>query len=509
MSTTYTFGHGQHTNAFRRATLAGLVGRTVHVSGDAGPGGGCGLPWNATGVIVRCNFTERWADDGDGENGPSPYVAGIDAHERPNDETDAQGLGLRLTEPFNVDGPPDDDDDAYKAGEVLPLDYGPDRDDLDARSPLWANVLEEIESVDVAEDDCGGAGVVIDGGIGGGYRDCDGCDSCEDDGLPLDSDDGAQAPLARPDEDMPEPPEPITDDDSRALLAGAAAYYTRLADLYVGYGPHATRDNARRLAALATYARLRVTREPSSVPEPPADAPMPAGTRIAVESGSQRHEHHGTVITWDEWSTSPLCESSRTPLPRKPPESPAKRDRLYVPYRADSGVVTYAKRPLVRPLANEPEPEPEPVEPGEDDYLLSFNARDGYVVGDGVKVLVHADDRDDVIEALAQQMEEDGYWPNVWETNDHGNMTLLNVGLEAAVIVCTRRRDAAWAVVEQREQDLHQALTIERAFGERDATRIIGRYRNALEYHETSVRLLTTAVGELGKWETENGVALV
>jgi hypothetical protein len=191
MSTTYTFGP-EVTTATKRYELTRLVGRTVTINADAGPGGGCGLPWSATGVIVRCDFTERWADDGDGENGP---VAVHRVHERPNDATDAQGLGLRLSEPFNVDGPPED---GYQAGEVLPLDFGPEHDALDARSPLPSNVLEEIESVDVAADDCGGAGVVIDGGWGGGYRDCDGCDSCEDDGLPLDSDDGAQAPLARP-----------------------------------------------------------------------------------------------------------------------------------------------------------------------------------------------------------------------------------------------------------------------------------------------------------------------
>jgi hypothetical protein len=37
--------------------------------------------------------------------------------------------------------------------------------------------------------------------------------------------------------------------------------------------------------------------------------------------------------------------------------------------------------------------------------------------------------------ALRRQFQKEGYWPNVWHINDHGNADLLSIGWNGAKII--------------------------------------------------------------------------
>jgi len=167
--------------------LRELVGQTVRIDGCS-----CGnMPWSATGVLVRCTVDYQWADDGNGETGPSPYIANWTGVEARNDDTTVAGLGLRLTQPMeDFDSPHDDDGCAYGVGDVFVLYHGEHTDTSRYRDapqncqpPMNYEEVEEIQTVTVL-DRCGGGGVVIDSGTGGGYRTCRGCEDCEPDSLP-------------------------------------------------------------------------------------------------------------------------------------------------------------------------------------------------------------------------------------------------------------------------------------------------------------------------------------
>lgn len=72
----------------------------------------------------------------------------------------------------------------------------------------------------------------------------------------------------------------------------------------------------------------------------------------------------------------------------------------------------------------------------DDDFDLTFEMQDeayvigegrrGYVVGYGNRVLGEFETYNKALRAIAEKMEQEKYWPNVFYVNDHGNVDLLS-----------------------------------------------------------------------------------
>ncbi len=61
----------------------------------------------------------------------------------------------------------------------------------------------------------------------------------------------------------------------------------------------------------------------------------------------------------------------------------------------------------------------------EDGYVISDRRRGGYSVSEGGEHLDDFLEWDDAITFIADSMEHDKFWPNVFYVNDHGNVDLL------------------------------------------------------------------------------------
>ena len=62
-------------------------------------------------------------------------------------------------------------------------------------------------------------------------------------------------------------------------------------------------------------------------------------------------------------------------------------------------------------------------EPADDDYVIS-DARGGYFVS---HIRETFPDYDDAIAAIVKNMKSEHFWPDIWEVNDHGNLSLLAI----------------------------------------------------------------------------------
>jgi hypothetical protein len=83
--------------------------------------------------------------------------------------------------------------------------------------------------------------------------------------------------------------------------------------------------------------------------------------------------------------------------------------------------------------AQSDEPEEEFSGPDEGDYTISSGGRLGtdYIIGVvGEKTLGKASEWDDVVNIIADDMEKNKFWPNVWFISDHGNADLVNFPME-------------------------------------------------------------------------------
>jgi len=61
----------------------------------------------------------------------------------------------------------------------------------------------------------------------------------------------------------------------------------------------------------------------------------------------------------------------------------------------------------------------------DDDYVITDRPMHGYTLTCGNKTLGEGLSYDDAISMIEDRMERDQFWPNVWEINDHGNISLL------------------------------------------------------------------------------------
>ena len=66
-------------------------------------------------------------------------------------------------------------------------------------------------------------------------------------------------------------------------------------------------------------------------------------------------------------------------------------------------------------------------------YELNEETMEEMMSDDDLK-LDHIPDVDEC-RILRRQFKSDGYWPNVWHVNDHGNVDLLSIGFNGAKIV--------------------------------------------------------------------------
>ena len=93
----------------------------------------------------------------------------------------------------------------------------------------------------------------------------------------------------------------------------------------------------------------------------------------------------------------------------------------------------------------------------EDDFDLKIEMREGAIISDarggGYNVnwsdrhLTRTSDFDKALKAVAEKMEKDHYFPNVFYVNDHGNVDLLAVKLKiikGKVVKATSKTIRSW-----------------------------------------------------------------